>query len=151
MIQCCYNMVTNSIIVSILYYIHVVYILKGLLLIFFQHHICITHALLNVRDVMLQQHSCKLDIQYWLNVLFLLLMLLIYVIMTLSQHCICVVEGRWCNVDVIIFPYTYEMTTMPKGLGLFDHQKGCVVRGSFCWPFLFFVIFCYFLLLFYYL
>jgi len=31
---------------------------------FFQHHIWIAHALLNVRDVMLQQHSCKLDIQY---------------------------------------------------------------------------------------
>jgi hypothetical protein len=57
-------MVTNSIIVSILYYSHVVNILKGLVLIFFQHHICITHAQLNVKDVMLQQHSYKLDIQY---------------------------------------------------------------------------------------
>jgi hypothetical protein len=57
-------MVTNSIIVSILYYIHVAYILKGLVLIFFRHHICIAHARLHVRDVMLQQHSYKLNIQY---------------------------------------------------------------------------------------
>jgi hypothetical protein len=57
-------MVTNSIIVLILYYIHVACILKGLIFIFFQHHICIAHALLNVGDAMLQQHSYKLDIQY---------------------------------------------------------------------------------------
>jgi hypothetical protein len=31
---------------------------------FFQHHICIARALSNVGDAMLQQHSCKLDIQY---------------------------------------------------------------------------------------
>ncbi len=102
MIQCCYNMVTNSIIVSILYYIHVVYILKGLVLIFFQHHICIAHARLNVRDVMLQQHSYKLNIQYWLDVLFLLFMWLYichnHTFPTLYLYCFCVVEGRWCNV-----------------------------------------------------
>jgi hypothetical protein len=102
MIQCCYNMVTNSIIVSILYYIHVVYILKGLVLIFFQHHICIANVRLNVRDVMLQQHSYKLNIQYWLDVLFLLFMLLYichnHTFPTLYLYCFCVVEGRWCNV-----------------------------------------------------
>jgi hypothetical protein len=31
---------------------------------FFQHHICIARALLNVGDAMLQQHNYKLDIQY---------------------------------------------------------------------------------------
>jgi hypothetical protein len=102
MIQCCYNMVTNSIIVLILYYTHVVCILKGLVLIFFQHHICIAHALLNIRDVTLQQHNYKLDIQYWLNVLFLLLMLPYicynHTFPTLYLYCFCVVEGRWCNV-----------------------------------------------------
>jgi hypothetical protein len=50
-------MVTNSIIILILYCIHVV-------LIFFQHRICIASALLNIGDAMLQQHSYKLDIQY---------------------------------------------------------------------------------------
>jgi hypothetical protein len=39
-------------------------ILKGLVLILFQHHICIAHARLNVRGVMLQRHSYKLNIQY---------------------------------------------------------------------------------------
>jgi hypothetical protein len=102
MIQCCYNMVTNSIIVLILYYIHVVYILSLCCTHFFQHHICITCALLNVGDAILQQHSYKLDIQYWLNVLFLLFMLLYicynHTFPTLYLYCLCVVEGRWCNV-----------------------------------------------------
>jgi hypothetical protein len=31
-----------------------------------------------------------------------------------------------------------------RGWGLFDHQKGTVVRGCFCWPFSLFVTFCYF-------
>jgi len=88
-------MVTKSIIVLIQYCIHVV-------LIFFQHHICIACALLNVGDAMLQQHSYKLDIQYWLNVLFLLLMLLYvcynHTFPTLYVYCLCVVEGGWCNV-----------------------------------------------------
>jgi len=42
-----------------------------------------------------------------------------------------------------------------RGWGLFDHQKGSVVRGCFsavrgcsCWPFSLFVTFCYFFLLF---
>jgi len=43
--------------ILLLYCIYVV-------LIFFQHHICIACALLNVGDAMLQQHSYKLDIQY---------------------------------------------------------------------------------------
>jgi hypothetical protein len=102
MIQYCYNMVTNSIMVLILYYIHVVCILKGLVLICFQHHICIAHALLNVGDIMLQQHNYNLDIQNWLNVLFLLFMLLYicysHTFPTLYLYCFCVVEGRWCNV-----------------------------------------------------
>jgi len=71
-------------------------------LIFFQHHIYIAHALLNVGDAMLQQHSYKLDVQYWLNVLFLLLMLLYicytHTFPTLYLYCFCVIESRWCNV-----------------------------------------------------
>jgi hypothetical protein len=63
---------------------------------------CIACALLNIGDVMLQQHSYKLDIQYWLNVVFLLLMLLYiccnHIFPTLYLYCLCVVEGRWCNV-----------------------------------------------------
>jgi len=89
-------MVTNSIIVSILDYIHVAYILKGFVLIFFQRHICIAHVQLNVKDVMLQQHSYKLDIQYWLDVLFLLFMLLYicqnHTFPTLYLYFFCVVE-----------------------------------------------------------
>ncbi len=38
-----------------------------MIIIFFQHCICIACALLNVADATLQQHSDKLDIQYWLN------------------------------------------------------------------------------------
>ncbi len=34
------------------------------ILIYFQHHICIACALLNIGDAMLQQHNYKLDIQY---------------------------------------------------------------------------------------
>jgi hypothetical protein len=113
MIQCCYNMVTNSIMVLILYYIHVVCILKGLVLIFFQHHICIAHALLNVGDVMLQQHSYKLDIQNWLSVLFLLLMLLYicynHTFPSLYLYCFCVVEGRWCNVSTTQLQIGYSI------------------------------------------
>jgi hypothetical protein len=57
-------MVTNSIIVLILYYIHVVYILNLCCTHVFQDHICIACALLNIGDGMLQQHSYKRDIQY---------------------------------------------------------------------------------------
>jgi len=88
----------SIIFMSFIFWIYVV-------LIFFQHHICIAHAQLNVRDVMLQQHSYKRDIQYWLNVLFLLLMLLYicynHIFPTLYLYCFCVVEGRWCNVTTI--------------------------------------------------
>jgi hypothetical protein len=42
------------------------------------------------------------DIQYWLNVVFLLFMLLYicynHTFPTLYLYCLCVVEGRWCNV-----------------------------------------------------
>ncbi len=69
---------------------------------FFQHLIRIACALLNIGDAMLQQHSYKLDIQYWLNVVFLLFMLLYlcynHTFPTLYLYCLCVVEGRWCNV-----------------------------------------------------
>jgi hypothetical protein len=54
----------KSIIVLILYYIHVFCILNLCCTFFFQHHIYIAHALLNVGDAMLQEHSIKLDIQY---------------------------------------------------------------------------------------
>jgi hypothetical protein len=68
----------------------------------FQHRICIACALLNIGDAMLQQHSHKLDIQYWLNVVFLLFMLLYlcynHTFPTLYLYCLCVVEGKWCNV-----------------------------------------------------
>jgi hypothetical protein len=97
-----YNVVTNSIIVLIQYCIHVVYILYLCIVIFFQHRICIACALLNVEDATLQKHSYKLDIQYWLNVVFLLLMLLYtcynHIFPTLYLYCLCIVEGRWCNV-----------------------------------------------------
>jgi len=103
MIQCCYNMVTNSIIV---YWFYIIFMLSifwiYVVFSFFQHHICIACALLNVGDAILQPHSYKLDIQYWLNVLFLLLMLLSicynHTFPTLYLYCLCVVEGTWCNV-----------------------------------------------------
>jgi len=84
-----YNVVTiwlQTLLLSGFYIIFMLFVFWiYVILIFFQHHICIAHALLNVGDAMLQQHSYKLDIQYWLNVLFLLLMLLyIYVIIIFS-------------------------------------------------------------------
>jgi len=90
-----YNVVTIWLQTLPLYWFYIVFMFSifciYVVLIFFQHCICITCALLNVGDAMLQQHSYKLDIQYWLNVVFLLLMLLyIYVIIILSQHCICI-------------------------------------------------------------
>jgi hypothetical protein len=98
MIQCCYNMVTNSIIVLIQYCIHVVYILV----------LCCTHifstSYLHCMCI-IECKGCnvatKLNIQYWLNVVFLLLMLL-YICyshtFTTLYYITCVVEGRWCNV-----------------------------------------------------
>jgi hypothetical protein len=101
-----YNVVTIWLQTLLLYWFYIIFMLSVfwifVVLIFFQHHICIAHALLNVRDAMLQQHSYKLDIQYWLNVLFLLLMLLYicytHTFPTLYLYYFCVVEGRWCNV-----------------------------------------------------
>ncbi len=66
-------MVTNSIIVLIQYCIHVVLIL-------FQYHICIAHALLNIGDALLQQHNYKLDIKYWLNVCILVAYVMVYML-----------------------------------------------------------------------
>jgi hypothetical protein len=113
MIQCCYNMVTNSIIVLIQFCIHVVYIL----------YLCCTHifstsylhcmCMLTVGDAMLQKHRYKLHIQYWLNVVFLLLMLLYicynHTFPTLYLYCLCVVEGRWCNVATTQLQIRYSI------------------------------------------
>jgi hypothetical protein len=80
---------------------------------FFQHHICIAPALLNVGDAMLQQHSYKLNIQYWFSVLFLLLMLLYisynHTFPNLYLYCFCVVEGRWCNVTATQLQIRYSI------------------------------------------
>ncbi len=93
-----YNVVTIWLQTLLLYWFYIVFMLS----IFFQHRICIACALLNIGDAMLQQHSYKLDIQYWLNVVFLLFMLLYlcynHTFPTLYLYCLCVVEGRWCNV-----------------------------------------------------
>ena len=90
-----YNVVTIWLQTLLLYWFYIVFMLSifciYVVLIFFQHRICIACALLNIGDAMLQQHSYKLDIQYWLNVVFCCLCYCIYVIIILSQHCICIV------------------------------------------------------------
>jgi hypothetical protein len=114
-----YNVVTIWLQTLLLYRFYIIFMLSVfwifVVLIFFQHHICIAHALLNVRDAMLQQHSYKLDIQYWLNVLFLLLMLLYicytHTFPTLYLYYFCVVEGRWCNVATTQLQIGYSMKT----------------------------------------
>jgi len=101
-----YNVVTIWLQTLLLYWFNIVFMLSiffiYVVVIFFQHHICIACALLNVGDATLQKHSYKLDIQYWLNVVFLLLMLLYtcynHIFPTLYLYCLCIVEGRWCNV-----------------------------------------------------
>jgi hypothetical protein len=98
-----YNVVTIWLQTLLLYWFYIVFMLSifciYVVLIFFQHRICIACALLNIRDAMLQQHSYKLDIQYWLNVVFLLFMLLYlrynHTFPTLYLYCLCVVV---CNV-----------------------------------------------------
>jgi hypothetical protein len=75
-----YNVVIIWLQTLLLYWFYIVFMLSifciYVVLIFFQHHICIACALLNIGDAMLQQHNYKLDIQYWLDVIFLLFMLL---------------------------------------------------------------------------
>jgi len=100
-----YNVVTIWLQTLLLYWFYIIFMLSIFwiyVVLIFLHHICIACALLNVGDTMLQQHSYKLDIQYWLNVLFLLLMLLYicynHTFPTLYLYYLCVVEGRWCNV-----------------------------------------------------
>jgi hypothetical protein len=101
-----YNVVTIWLQTLLLYWFYIVFMLSTfciyVVLIFFQHRICIACALLNIRDAMLQQHSYKPYIQYWLNVVFFLFMLLYlcynHTFPTLYLYYLCVVEGRWCNV-----------------------------------------------------
>jgi hypothetical protein len=117
MIQCCYNMVINSIIVLTLHCIHVVYILylrcTHSFSTLYLRCMCIACALLNIGDAMLQQHTYKLNIQYWLNVVFLLLMLPYicynHIFPTLYLYCLCVVEGRWCNVATTELQIRYSI------------------------------------------
>jgi len=89
-----YNGVTIWLQTLLLYWFYIVFMLFVfciyVVLIFFQHHICIACALLNIEDAMLHQHSYKLDIPYWLNVVFLLICYYIYVIIILCQHRICI-------------------------------------------------------------
>jgi hypothetical protein len=81
-----YNVVTIWLQTLSLYWFYIVFMLSifciCVVLIFFQHCICIAYALLNITYATLQQHNYKLDIQYSLNVVFLLLILLY---MTRSQ------------------------------------------------------------------
>jgi hypothetical protein len=114
-----YNVVTIWLQTLLLYWFYIIFMLSVfwifVVLIFFQHRICIAHAQLNVRDVMLQQHSYKLDIQYWFDVLFLLFMLLYichnHTFPPLYLYCFCVVEGRWCNVATTQLQIGYSMKT----------------------------------------
>jgi hypothetical protein len=112
-----YNVVTIWLQTILLYGFYIIFMLFifwiYVVLIFFQHHICIACALLNVGDVMLQQHSYKLDIQYWVNVLFLLLMLLYicynHIFPTLYLYFLCVVECRWCNFETTQLKIRYSI------------------------------------------
>ncbi len=66
-----YNVVTIWLQTLVLYWFYIAFMLSicciYVVLIYFQHRICIACALLNIGDVMLQQHSYKLDIQYWMK------------------------------------------------------------------------------------
>jgi hypothetical protein len=112
-----YNVVTIWLQTLLLYWFYIVFMLSifciYVVLIFFQHRICIACALLNIGDAMLQQHSYKLYIQYWLNVVFLLFMLLYlcynHTFPTLYLYCLCVVEGRWCNVTTTQLQIGYSI------------------------------------------
>jgi hypothetical protein len=111
-----YNVVTIWLQTLLLYWFYIAFMLSifciCVILIFFQHCICIACALSNVADATLQQHSYKLDIQYWLNVVFLLLILLYicynHTFPTLYLYCFCVVESRWCNVVTTLLQIGYS-------------------------------------------
>jgi hypothetical protein len=114
-----YNVVTIWLQNLLLYWFYIVFMLSifciYVVFIFFQHRICIACALLNIEDAMLQQHNYKLNIQYWLNVVFLLFMLLYlcynHTFPTLYLYYLCVVEGRWCNVATTQLQIGYSIVS----------------------------------------
>jgi hypothetical protein len=66
-------------------------------------------------------------------------------------------KGQILEIALVYINFLYiwsaHYARSARGWGLFDHQKQIVVRGYFCWPFSFFVIFftaCNFCKLFFY-